>query len=141
MFMKDYACFLFLKGYFNTLNAKLNPICHLLALLGAHNILHVSRVKVNPEDEVGPSISFSVVLCSFALLVDIVVIVLVVCLCPSSVHVVATFGLYCSAGLVVCLCASSVNVVATFGLYCSDCFGSLFVSILCICCSQFWFIL
>jgi len=24
-------------------NAKLNPICPLLALLGAHNILHVSR--------------------------------------------------------------------------------------------------
>ena len=28
---------------FNALNAKLNPICHLLALLGAHHILHVSR--------------------------------------------------------------------------------------------------
>jgi len=32
---------------FNPLNAKLNPICHLLALLGAHHILHVSRIKVN----------------------------------------------------------------------------------------------
>jgi hypothetical protein len=31
----------------NTLNAKLNPICHLLALLGAHPILHVSRIRVN----------------------------------------------------------------------------------------------
>ena len=30
----------------NPLNAELNPICHLLALLGAHHILHVSRVKV-----------------------------------------------------------------------------------------------
>jgi hypothetical protein len=29
------------------LNAELNPICHLLALLGAHHILHVSRVRVN----------------------------------------------------------------------------------------------
>jgi len=28
------------------LNAKLNPICHLLALLGAHHILHVSRIRV-----------------------------------------------------------------------------------------------
>jgi len=28
----------------NPLNAELNPICHLLALLGAHRILHVSRV-------------------------------------------------------------------------------------------------
>jgi hypothetical protein len=24
-----------------------NPICHLLALLGAHHILHVSRIRVN----------------------------------------------------------------------------------------------
>ena len=41
----------------NPLNAKLNPICHLLALLGAHHILHVnrisyhdnvSRIRVNP---------------------------------------------------------------------------------------------
>jgi len=30
----------------NPLNAELNPICHLLALLGAHPILHVSRLKV-----------------------------------------------------------------------------------------------
>ena len=28
-------------------NAELNPICHLLALLGAQPILHVSRVRVN----------------------------------------------------------------------------------------------
>jgi len=32
---------------FNPLNAELNPICHLLALLGAHHILHVSRIRVN----------------------------------------------------------------------------------------------
>ena len=44
------------------------------------------------QDEVGPSISSLVVLCSFVLLVYIVVLVLVVCLCPSSVHVVATFS-------------------------------------------------
>jgi len=30
----------------NHLNAELNPICHLLALLGAHHILHVNRVRV-----------------------------------------------------------------------------------------------
>jgi len=34
---------------FNPLNAKLNPICHLLALLGAHYILQVSRIRVNSE--------------------------------------------------------------------------------------------
>ena len=33
----------------NPLNAELNPICHLLALLGAHHILHVSRVRVNSD--------------------------------------------------------------------------------------------
>ena len=33
---------------FSPLNAKLNPICHLLALLVAHHILHFSRVRVNP---------------------------------------------------------------------------------------------
>ena len=31
---------------FNTLNAELNPICYLLALLGAHHFLHVSRIRV-----------------------------------------------------------------------------------------------
>jgi len=31
----------------NPLNDELNPICHLLALLGAHHILHVSRIRVN----------------------------------------------------------------------------------------------
>jgi len=39
------------RGYneadINPLNAKLHRICHLLALLGAHHILHVSRIKVN----------------------------------------------------------------------------------------------
>jgi hypothetical protein len=33
----------------NTLNAKLYSICHLLALLGAHHILHVSRIRVNAQ--------------------------------------------------------------------------------------------
>jgi hypothetical protein len=32
---------------FNPLNAELNPISHLLALLEAHHILHVSRIRVN----------------------------------------------------------------------------------------------
>ena len=30
----------------NPLNAELNPICCLLALLGAHHFLHVSRIRV-----------------------------------------------------------------------------------------------
>jgi hypothetical protein len=32
---------------FNPLNAELNAICHLMVLLGAHHILHVSRIRVN----------------------------------------------------------------------------------------------
>jgi hypothetical protein len=35
------------KNEFNPLNAKLNPTCHLPALLGAHHILHISRIRVN----------------------------------------------------------------------------------------------
>jgi len=30
----------------NPLNPELNPICYLLALLGAHHLLHVSRIRV-----------------------------------------------------------------------------------------------
>ena len=35
-----------IKALFNPLNAELNLICHLLALVGAHHILHVSRIRV-----------------------------------------------------------------------------------------------
>jgi hypothetical protein len=35
----------------NPLKAKLNPICHLLALLGAHHILHVSGLRVKRRAE------------------------------------------------------------------------------------------
>jgi len=34
---------------FNPLNAELNPICQLLALLGAHHILHISGLRVKKE--------------------------------------------------------------------------------------------
>jgi len=33
--------------WINPLNAELNPIYHLLALIGAHHIFHVSRIRVN----------------------------------------------------------------------------------------------
>jgi hypothetical protein len=45
---------------------------------------------LNPQDEVGLSISCSVALCPFFLSVCIAIFVLVFCLCPSSVRVVAT---------------------------------------------------
>jgi len=34
------------KNSFNTLNPELNPICYLMALLGTHHFLHVSRIRV-----------------------------------------------------------------------------------------------
>ena len=37
----------FFTVHFNPLNAELNPIYHLLALLGVHHFLHVSSIRVN----------------------------------------------------------------------------------------------
>ena len=34
------------KSTINPLKPELNPICYLLALLGAHHFLHVSRIRV-----------------------------------------------------------------------------------------------
>jgi len=44
--MSQNSFFKFVKRIFNPLNAELNPISHLLALLGAHHILHVSGLRV-----------------------------------------------------------------------------------------------
>jgi hypothetical protein len=41
-----FSCGPYLTKNINPLNAKLNLICHLLALLGAHHIFHVSRIRV-----------------------------------------------------------------------------------------------
>jgi len=40
----------------NPINAELNTICHLLAFLGAHLILHVSRTRVNVVHHICPCI-------------------------------------------------------------------------------------
>jgi hypothetical protein len=37
------------EGTINPLNSDLNPIYQLLALLGAHHILNVSRIRVNSK--------------------------------------------------------------------------------------------
>jgi hypothetical protein len=37
----------------NPLKTQLNPIGHLLALLGAHRVLHVSRIRVNQFGQSG----------------------------------------------------------------------------------------
>jgi len=41
--------FLQYQRVLNPLNAELNPICHMLALLGAHHILHVSGLRVKRQ--------------------------------------------------------------------------------------------
>ena len=41
------VCICWIIKCFNPLNAELNSICHLLVLLGARHILHISRIRVN----------------------------------------------------------------------------------------------
>ena len=43
-------CTPFYPKYLNPLNAELNSIRHLLALVGARHIVHVSRIRVNQND-------------------------------------------------------------------------------------------
>jgi hypothetical protein len=40
--------------HINPFNIQLNPICHLRALLRAHHILHVSRIRVNVKGKAIP---------------------------------------------------------------------------------------
>jgi len=40
------------NGEINPLNAELNRICHLLALLGIHHFLHVNRIRVKCPPEI-----------------------------------------------------------------------------------------
>jgi hypothetical protein len=42
----------------NSLSAELNPIRHLLALVGAHHIVHVGWVRVNYKKSVNLEVSF-----------------------------------------------------------------------------------
>jgi len=44
--MQNFYVFALFGVLINPLNARLNPICNILALLVAHHILHVSRVRV-----------------------------------------------------------------------------------------------
>ena len=39
-----------IRSAFNPLNSELNPICHLLALLGANHIFHVSGLRVKSTE-------------------------------------------------------------------------------------------
>jgi len=45
------------KEFISPLNTELNPICHLLALLGTQHILHVIRVRIKVANK-GYSIYF-----------------------------------------------------------------------------------
>jgi hypothetical protein len=56
--------YLFIISMINALSAELNPICHSLALLGAHHILHVSRIRVTTVQDINfmvPEVQNSVV--------------------------------------------------------------------------------
>ena len=53
-------------SYINPLNAELNPTCRLLALFGAHHILHVSRIRVNDARSHEPEEYFFVFSVKFA---------------------------------------------------------------------------
>jgi hypothetical protein len=44
--------FWLVSDWFNPLNTELNPISHLLSLLGAHHILHVSRIRVKLTSDI-----------------------------------------------------------------------------------------
>jgi len=59
----------------NPLNAELNPICHLLALFGAHPFLHISRIRVNTTANTShsglPHAYTAVCQCSYPASVDI----------------------------------------------------------------------
>jgi hypothetical protein len=58
---------------FNPLNAELNPICHLLALFGAHHILHVSRVgvKIPSVESVNQLLSMETLTWDFTVVVNV----------------------------------------------------------------------
>ena len=45
--MCSFTIYTLMSVSINPLNAELNPICQLLALLGAHPLLHISRIRVN----------------------------------------------------------------------------------------------
>ena len=44
--MRSLSSYHILYNQVNPLNPELNPICYLLAILGAHHFLHVSRIRV-----------------------------------------------------------------------------------------------
>jgi hypothetical protein len=51
------------KSLFNLLNTELNPICHLLALLGAHPVFQISRIRV--KQKFGSQIQQQTLDCAF----------------------------------------------------------------------------
>jgi len=55
------------RNKLNTFNAELNPICNLPALLGAHHILHVSRVRFKAEGTCTRCIRYVTRLCGQSL--------------------------------------------------------------------------
>ena len=67
----------------NPLNAELNPICYLLALLGAHHFLHVSRIRIK-------SLTFSLLM-SYIYIYIYIYIYVCVCVCVCVEHLFLMF--------------------------------------------------
>jgi hypothetical protein len=62
--MQDFST---LSLSFNPLNPELNPICHLLAFLGVHHILHVSRIRIKLPGQQYYAVSLYVILATGSL--------------------------------------------------------------------------
>ena len=110
---------------FNSLKAQLNPICHLLVLLWAHHIFHVSGLRVNTE------IYVFLLLC---------LCILIVCLCVFIVPA-GTLRLpwlrFFPCFFLSCKANARVNPAKTgHGPHCSEIFV-LFCVLFVLCCSVY----
>jgi len=54
----------------NPLNAELNPICYLLALLGVHHILYVSRLGVKIQNYSVPAHGLCNLICGYQVFIQ-----------------------------------------------------------------------
>jgi len=114
----------------NHLNAELDPICHLLALLGAHHILHVSGIRVKY------CVCVVCVVCVWCVMYVwcgvwcvCVVCVCVVCVwCVCGVCGVCVVCVWCACGVYVCVCG--VCVVCVVCVWCVCVCG---VCVWCVC--------
>jgi hypothetical protein len=73
-------------AHINPLNAELNPNCHLLALLGAHLIFHVSRTRVKDNNDGVFRRSCKVLMKIMVAVVLVMIMMMIVLYKPSCKH-------------------------------------------------------